>query len=242
MPASKYELQPDEKERFAGIYLLDHMVNTPTSFPLLLEDRDIDLEPVLEWMLTHDFVEIIEEKAYAPSQKGKAILKKFDLRYRDFLSNYDIYGAIDLEAGNFAFASYHDFDTDADWHEYLEQDCWEDLRVAVAQYRGVNPVEIVFMSFLNEGRFGKDDNGWQFDLLLGSVWDEILEICNTSISVDDLGWSDDQGSVSGEDVIKDIVAQGSVLVEELHLKEEHDVSAEQNVNASTNPWLGDYQS
>ncbi len=98
------------------------------------------------------------------------------------------------------------------------------------------------MSFLNEGRFGKDDNGWQFDLLLGSVWDEILEICNTTLSVEDLGWSDDQGSVSGEDVIKDIVAQGSVLVEELHLKEEHNVSAEQNVNASTNPWLGDYQS
>jgi hypothetical protein len=230
MDEDLYELKPDQKERYAGIYLLDYMVRTPTGFPVWLEGKDVDLEPVLEWMLTHDYVEIVDQKAYAPSQNGRKVLKQFDLRYRDFLSNYDIYGAVDLETGTFAFASYHEFETDADFHEYLEDDRWEDLRVAVAEYNGVDPIEIVFMSFLNEGRFGRDENGWQFDLLLGSVWDEILEICNTAIDVDDLSWEDEQGAVSGEDVIRDIVSQGSALVEELHLKEKHDAP-------TINPWM-----
>ena len=226
-----YQLKPDQREQFAGIYLLDHMVSTPTSFPIILEGNDEDLEPVLEWLLTHEYVEILDQSAYVPSTKGKQLLKKFKQRYRDYLTNFDIYSAVDLESGTFAFAKYHDFESETEWREYLDQDCWDDLRVGVADYQDIDPIEIVFMSFLNEGKFGRDENGWQFDLLLGSVWDEILEICNEAIDEEDLGWSDEQGEVSGETVMEDIIAQGSALIEKLHLKEEHETEND------SNPWI-----
>ena len=93
-----------------------------------------------------------------------------------------------MEAGDFAFASYFDFDDDIRWREYLDDDRWDDLRVAVADYKKLNPVEIVFMSFISENRFGRNEVGWQFELLLGAVWDEILDICNSAIQWDQLGY------------------------------------------------------
>ncbi len=71
---------------------------------------------------------------------------------------------------------------------------------------------MIFMSFINEKRFGRDDGGkWQFDLLLGSVWDEILDICNQAINWPELGYEDDQGKVPAADVIEDIIAQGRAI-------------------------------
>jgi hypothetical protein len=43
--------------------------------------------------------------------------------------------------------------------------------------------------------------------------------------------SDEQGEVSGETVMEDIIAQGSALVEKLHLKEEHETEND------SNPWI-----
>ncbi|MCK5231923.1 MAG: hypothetical protein KAR13_16745, partial [Desulfobulbaceae bacterium] len=83
-------------------------------------------------------------------------------------------------------------------------------------YRDMDPVEIVFMSFINENRFGRNETGWQFDLLLGTVWDEILEICNTALQLRELGWEDDQGSVRAEDVIQDIIDQGTEIMNRIH--------------------------
>lgn len=225
-----YELKPNQRELFAGIYLLDHMIGKPTSIPIFLEGNDQDLEPVLEWLLTHGYVEILNEEAYAPSRKGRELHEKFGHRYRDYLTNYDLYSAIDLGAGEFAFARYHDIEDEDEWDAYVEDPRWEDLRIAVAAAKGLDPIEIVFMSFLNEERFGRDETGWQFDLLLGSVWDDILKICNTAICVEDLGWSDDQGEVPGDTVLRDIISQGTNLVEELHLREEF------NTQGQDDPW------
>jgi hypothetical protein len=223
-----YEIKPGQRELFAGIYLLDHMVGKPTSIPIFLEGNDQDLEPVLEWLLTHGHVEILNEEAYVPSAKGRDLHKKFGQRYRDYLTNYDLYCAVDLAAGEFAFARYHDIEDEDEWDTYLEDPRWEDLRVPVAAQKGLDPIEIVFMSFLNECRFGRDTSGWQFDLLLGSVWDEILNICNTAIKTEALGWCDDQGEVPGETVLNDIIAQGTALIEDLHLHEEFNTHPQDN--------------
>ena len=102
---------------------------------------------------------------------------------------------------------------------YLEHS-WEDLRVAVADYKGMDAIEIVYMSFINEHRFGRDESGWQFDLLLGSVWDEILYICENSIQWNELGYEDEHGAVPAEAVIEDIITQGTEIMLDL-LGERH---------------------
>jgi hypothetical protein len=214
-----YTLINEQKKQFAGVYLLNVMINTPLTVPVLLEGNDQDLEPVLEWLMMKDYIEIKNSEKYLPAEKGREVLKRFMARYSEYLQVFDIYSAVDLELGEFAFAGYFDFDDENEWGKWLNDNRWDDLRLAVAEFKQLDPVEIVFMSFLNEDRFGRDKTGWQFDLLLGSIWDEILNICNTAIKVEELGYEDEYGAVSDEDVISNIIQQGSELMLKLLEKE-----------------------
>ena len=207
-----YTVTEEKKKQFAGLYLLERMINRPETFPLFLEKHDRDLEPILEYLLTFEFLEIKEDKNYLPTPKGREIIQKFLERYQDFLRNFDVYSAVDLTQGTFAFASYWEFESEEEWGAYLHQKQWEDLRVAVAEFKKIDPVEIVFMSFLYEDRFGwSEESGWQFDLLLGSVWDQVLEIVNSALKQEDLGYEAQGETVSGEAVLKDIIVQGAEL-------------------------------
>lgn len=221
----KYNITEERKKQFAGIYVLDYMINTPQSFSIFLDGNDQDLEPVLEWLMARDYVKIEKEEFYIPSGKGRDLLKQFMARYSEYLTIFDIFSAVDLEAGEFAFASYFDFKSDQSWQQFLDNERWDDLRIAVAEYKKMNPVEIVFMSFINEKKFGRDASGWQFDLLLGSVWDEIIVICNSAIQWQELGFEDDQGIVTAEEVIEDITSQGIDIILDLLRKEEQMVAS-----------------
>ena len=208
-------LTEEEKKEFAGIYLLEYMINTPYSPPIFLDGNDQDLETVLEWLMSKSLITIEAESKYIPTEKGRERLKKFMARYSEYLTMFDIFCAVDLEQGEFAFEKWDDFENDAEFKNYLDDDRWDDLRVAVADYKGMNAVEIVFMNFINEHRFGRDESGWQFDLLLGSVWDEILDICENSVQWTELGYTDEQGEVPAESVIEDIITQGTEIMLDL---------------------------
>ncbi len=221
-----YSIGEEQRKQFAGAYLLEKMINERLSIPIFLDDNDQDLEPVLEYLMAKGYTEIEDNKKYIHTEKGREVLSRFLQRYHDYLRHFDIYNAVDLGEGKFAFADYFEFDHlestgEGEWRRYLNEDRWEDLRVAVAGFKKLDPVEIVFMSFLNEKRFGETAEGWQFDLLLGSVWDEILEICSSALTADDLGYEAEDGEkVSGETVMKDIISQGAELGLELRKKEE----------------------
>lgn len=206
-----YTISEDQKLQFAGIYLLEHMVSKNVSYPILLREQEQDLEPILEWLLVRQHVAIKGNERYEVTDHGRQALGKFAKRYQNFLREFDVFSAVDLQSGEFALASYYDFETDEQWRDYLDSDQWEDLRVAVADYKDLDPVETVFMSFINEGRFGRDSTGWQFDLLLGTVWDEILDICNNALDEDDLAYD----GVSGEDVLRDVIAQGEEVMRQM---------------------------
>ena len=220
MALKKYSISEEQKKRFAGIYLLDYMINTPRAIPIFLDGNDADLEPVLEWLMAKGWIQIHNDEKYVPHPEGRKALAKFLARYSEYLTMFDIYSAVDLESGEFAFSRYFDFETDEEWKDYLNDPRWDDLRIAVADFKKMDPVEIVFMSFIAEKRFGRDESGWQFDLLLGSVWDEILEICNTAIQWEELGYEDEQGPVPAEDVIIDIIEQGTDIMLDLLEEEE----------------------
>lgn len=215
----RFTVTDEQKIRFAGIYLLEYMINTPQAIPIFLDGNDADLEQILEWLFARGFIQIKDNEKYIPTPDGRKLLEKFMARYSEYLTLFDIFGSVDLEQGEFAFNSYFDFETKEEWAKFLDSDRWDDLRIAVSDYKKMDPVEIVFMSFINEKRFGRDDSGWQFDLLLGSVWEEILHICNSAIQWQDLGYDDDEGAVLAEDVITDIIEQGTNIMLELLGKE-----------------------
>ena len=214
----KYKVPEEKRQLYAGIYLLEYLINGKGSISTLLEGNDQDLESLLEWLQARAYIDIADG-LYIATEKGREVLSLFMQRYSEFLHVFDVYCAVDLEKGEFAFSNYYQYDNETGWNSYLNQKHWEDLRIAVAELKGIDPVEIVFMSYINEGRFGRDGTGWQFDLLLGSVWDQITEICETALKVADLSFEDEQGRVSGQDVLCDVIAQGTELMQELHKQE-----------------------
>ena len=205
-----YKLNTEKKRHFIMAFLLDQMFLR--DFSVTLEGNDSFLESYFIEMLSLNYVKI-QNNVYVVDVKGEVFANNFTDKYNEFLKFYDIFCAVDLEAGEFAFKRFFDFETDEEWSTYLNQDNWSDVRIAVCNFKKIDPIEIVFLSFLNEGRFDCDTNtNWQFDLLSDVTWDEILLVCNTAITLDD-------------DVTKDIIEQGSVIVLD-NIKEEIKRNAE----------------
>ncbi|WGK70121.1 hypothetical protein P0082_04475 [Candidatus Haliotispira prima] len=206
---------------FASIYLL-HQMDEGAQIPIIPDENYQFIEPLLERMHSKNYIRI-EDDSYRLSEHGEEVLQRFDNRYREYLRFYDIFSAVDPNSGEFAFAKYFDFESDDAWSQYLNDERWEDLRIAVARLKKLDAHEIVFMSFLNENIFGSDENGWQFDLILGSVWDEIRDICRNAVTSEDLG---------GEEKLLELTRQGSKLMIELleHEKKLREWQLEQDKN------------
>ena len=216
LPELPYQLDEKQKHHFARLYLLDYMIQEEVKISILLDEKNEDLESIFDELMARELIEIDQQQRYCVSHEGQALHQHFLKRYRENMALGDIFCSVDLGRGEFAFSFYDDYPTKPEWETFLDKERWDDLRIAVIEYLNNDPIELVFMSFINENRFGRDaDGNWQFDLLLGSVWDEILEICNQSIHWPELGYKDEEGEVKAETVIKDIIAQGNLLRDEL---------------------------
>jgi hypothetical protein len=163
---------------------------------------------------------------YVPTAKGKETYELFNKRFQEYLKVYDVFSYVDLTKGEFAFASFFDFDTDEEWAKFIANPDFEDLRIAVAIFKKLDPAEIVFMSFINEHRFDTESTGWQMDLLSDAIWNEIEQICDAALKPEQLGTPD---------VIEDIIKQGAELTiqlleeENIHRKEEEEEQRAQGV-------------
>ena len=205
----KYILDKNKKRHLIMAFLLDQLLDK-RDFSVLLNGNNTFLEKYFIEMLSLNYVKI-ENNFYKIDIKGQEFINNFFTKYKEFLKFYDIFCAVDLDAGTFAFDKFYDFNTDEEWKTYLNQGNWDDVRIAVSEFKKIDPIEIVFLSFLNEGRFDTENNNWQFDLVSDLIWDEILEICNTAIPLENL---------LENDAIKDIIRQGSDIMLTI-LKEEN---------------------
>ena len=213
-------LTAEKKNLFSSLYLLSKMAsaNNKQTFSVDLQKEDKDLEVVFEWMMARECVLIDEKQRYAISEKGWRIYDFFAERYQDFLRHFDVFSAVDLQEGSFAFERFFDL-SEEDFKKHISEKRFDDLRSAVCSFKKIDPFEIVFMHFLKENRFGADcKEGWQFDLVLGSKWDEIIEIVKHSIFFEDLGYVDEETGekISGESVIEDVMIQGAMLNKNLY--------------------------
>ena len=209
-----YQLTDEKKETFVLLFLLEALVNTELPLPVLLEGDNKFLEPLVDKLFQKNCLSIQKDR-YQVTATGREKLKLFMQRYSEFLNTLDVFHSVDLSAGEFAMEKFFDLD-DAAWKVYLAEDRWEDLRVAVAEFKKIDPLEIVFMSFLNEGRFDTTKSGWQFDLTLGTTWNELLAVCDTALQAEDLGYTDPSGAaVTGEAVLRDVIGKGTEVLLQL---------------------------
>jgi DNA-binding PadR family transcriptional regulator len=228
----KYQITAEKAQQFTSILLMDYIVNRSGELPVLMGGNFATLEPLVIKLNAAGYVKTPsqDEKGmnYLPTDKGKEALSKFMQRYSEYLKLYDVFCAADLTAGEFAFAKFFDFDTDAAWDAFLNEERWEDVRIAVAEFKGLDPLEIVFMSFLNEDRFDYTTNTWQFDVSSGMIYDQMAEICNTALSVEQINQGDDT-------VMPDIITQGAEITMKLLKQEEENKKAEAEYEEANRP-------
>ena len=177
-------------------------------FHLSLASKDEDqLEPTLKEMEKQGWIEVGEDDYYITNDKGLEIYQKLTEQQESYVSHFDIYAYVDLEEGVFA-------DPQSD---LLEGDRWSDLRVAVAEHKGIDPYRVVFLSMLADGVWFENPD-WRFDLGMGTLLDNLESLVMDQLSVDELGYEDDQGMVEGEEVGADVIEQGTALARERNAK------------------------
>src|SRR6201985_3840276 len=212
----------DNKKTFKAIILLDEIINGTHQFKTIANGDDSVLEPLFIELMSKGYVQT-SGMNYVVTAKGQEVFDTFMKRYTEYLKVYDIFSYVDLEKGEFAFARYFDFDTDDAWADFTNDERFDDLRIAVALFKKIDPAEIVFMSFINENRFDTTAAGWQMDLVSDNLWKEIEDICDTAIKPDEVG----------EDAMVDMIGQGSELMIKLLEEEKNQEQDDQNYNNGT---------
>ena len=211
----------EQRERFPLLFVLDYMVAEKQSYKVWPEREDYDLKPILDGLYARGWLEI-ESDRYFPSQSGWTIIQLLKKRYKEYVYYFDVYSAIDLVTGEFAFESYDQFEVDSDWLRFLDDERFYDLRIAVMEYLDMDAVEVVMMQFITETKYGRDPSRWKSACLSGQLFDDILLICNDAIDVSELSYRSDDGIlVSGESVIEDILQQGTQLLGALLQRANH---------------------
>lgn len=220
--SNRFKMTAEDRQTYSTVLLLESMTNQGNRYPILLSKDQEYLEPFLAKMVGVCLAKV-EGKYYLPTEKGREVLKSFYKKLYDFQMVFDIFAAVDLNAGEFAMSSYFEFDEDEDYEEFLDDERWEDVRVAVCEFKKMDPVEIIFMSFCNEGRFDFEKKDWEFDLHADLIWDEMLEIANSQLSPEQIEKAGQENGM--EDVMKNMITMGleaikKVKAEEARLEEE----------------------
>jgi hypothetical protein len=84
----------------------------------------------------------------------------------------------------------------------------------VAEDKGIDPYRVVFLAMLSDESFFVNP-GWYFDLAMGTLFDELESITKEQFRIEELGYEDeDENKVMGEEVIADVIEQGSQLAKE----------------------------
>jgi hypothetical protein len=212
----KYSLTTEQKLYYSSVLLLEDMNNFGRKYPILLEGDDEMLETLFIHMSSKGWLEV-QNGHYCVTEEGRKVLLNYLEKLTEFRSVFKVYSAVDTGAGEFGYAEYFSFDTDDQFMQHINQDRFEDLRVAVCEMKGINPLDVIFLEFVDTGKYDFEQSGWQADLVTGLIWDEMLSVANSNIHVEDLTETDEDGNVThtGEDVMKIIMKEGTDLMMDL---------------------------
>ena len=198
----------------------------------LAETDDEGLESLLNFMESRGTLTVEEDNYYKATDKGHEVYQDLVKQLEAYVTHFEVYAYVDLEQGIFG-----DPETDL-----LEGDKWSDLRVAVAEHKGIDPYRVVFLAMLSAETFYENPD-WKFDLSMGTLFQEMKQIVLEQLHVDDLGYSDSEGKVSGEEVIRDIIEHGSELAakrksreQEIKGRKQAEESPDEQVITTTYYW------
>ncbi|MFV2013834.1 MAG: hypothetical protein ACC656_00255 [Candidatus Heimdallarchaeota archaeon] len=252
---TEFKITESDKQYYTAILLLDNMINRQFYYSVLGDFKYLD--DAFAKLLAADRIKLVDNE-YVPNVKGREFLQQFMAKYYDYMKMYDVFCGVDTETGEFAFSQYYEINIGDEpgveaetWTDYLHDERFLDLRVAVAEFKKLNPVELVFMSFINEDSFDVEKDGWEFDVYSGLYWDKIVDIANGSLTlklVQEAGHDMEMIIKAGTDVIIALnkiekeIAQEIVAAKEEFDDEDEEYVAEtvEYVEIIEEPYYDDY--
>lgn len=206
----RYVMDQARRELWQDVYVIRRMVNDPLNIGVLFEDPYNWLQDIVGRLYQKDWVQLKGDH-FAAASSGRGKLEVFFGRFHEYLKMFDGFSSVNYQSGEFAIARYLDMD-DATYQTYINANDvygWKDFRVAVAERKGLDPLEIVFMSLLAADEFDNHPNGWQFAVASGEMWDRVARLCNNTIHLDQMG--DPESGLSPEDDCDNLIQAGSEL-------------------------------
>lgn len=211
-----YKLTPEQENIFAATFVLVQMDALGMKFDARPVGADRNLRQTLELLSSKNLIEE-RDGSLAINEAGKAKVEEYKQRFSSTLTYIDIFGYVDLQTGTFAFEKFGSFESKEAWHEYLADERWSDLRIAMVDHLDGHAPEFVFSQMTLEGAFSTDEANWQLNLTRGRWWRELKDICDEAYEVEELGYQKENGKkVSGEDVLDDVFEQGMQHVQRFY--------------------------
>ena len=201
----KYRVLESDKFKFISLVLLNEIINFQHYFNVRASREEVFIERYLKFMYDKGVLSI-DGGCYVPTALGREQLTNLYDKYYEYLKLYDIFSLVDLESGEFAFSLMDSVDSEEEWISLKNEERFSDVRVAVAEFKGIDAMEIVFMSFLSENRFDVNIDRWEYNLTGDVIWTEIEEILNSAISSDYL---------KENDALENVVREGTKIALEM---------------------------
>ncbi len=228
-----WELTKDQKLNFQSLYILNLITEEQVLFPNFLTGRLRFAEDAIAFLEDSKLIyqeEQYDEKKVLGFSMGKSdikyvykatdeafqVVKSYKKRYLEYLKLYDVYAYVDPEAGKFAMNKFKKIMLKEGgkeaWWDYLNNERWVDYRIPVATFKGIDPREFIFFSFIEEGKFApsseNDENEWAEKLFLGSVWDDMYAILESAPIWEEQG--DDLEE--SKEIMQEIISAGADVI------------------------------
>ena len=204
MAVARKKLSPEQKQQFAALLVLDRLASKAARIhSAFMEKGEKHLEPHLDFLEDKGMVVRDEDYYYCPTEKGTILYQRLIQQRLSYVIHFDIYAYVDLGEGCFAEKT----------KDFLGSDQWEDLRVAVAEFKGIDPYQMVFLAMMSDETFF-ETHDWKFDLAMGTLFEEMEEIVLSQIREEELEYEDEEGLVLGREVLEDVIQQGAWLNQE----------------------------
>lgn len=248
---NNWKLTDNERLNFQALYILYLMTEDKVKFPNFLTGHlkfaQDSIEFLEEKRLIRQQEEVTEGKKvlgvkiersdvnwfYEPTPEARNIVAQHRKRFRVFLTFYDVYAHVDPEMGEFAFSKMKKIllkeGGASEWEKYKNQDRWMDYRIPVAVYKGLDPREYIFFSFMEEGRFiptNEDQtHEWAKNLFMGDIWDELNDVMESASRWEDQG---DEENPANE-IMETIIIEGANVLKEQRKKLRKFIKKQDNI-------------
>jgi len=235
-----WELTDEQKLSYQSLYVLYLMVEGKVVFPNFLSGKLKYAQEAINFLESKKLIKQSEkitkgkkvlgvkvkksevDWVYEPTKTGKELVNRYRRQYRDFLSFYDVYGHVDPTAGEFALSLYWKIlkrdDGKKAWKTYKKHPRWVDYRVPVAVYKGLDPREYIFFSFVEEGRYvpteEDTDHQWAEDLFMEEMWHELYVVLDSAPKWEEQG----DEETSSEEIMQNIITAGAEAVQKQQKK------------------------